>query len=314
MHSEFLEAGFYQRGAHTWVLLAEPFSPPAAAQADQVQARVLALVNEARSRPQRCGNQAFAAAPPLRLNPALYGLASAHAADMARYDYFSHTGRDGSTVDSRANAPVRWRRHRRKHRRRPGECGRGRARLDQQPRPLRQHHVARFQRDGCGLCSEHPEQPGDLLDAGVRDHALTPARTSGARQEARHLAPEQFDERRIHIGIFVRNTQADDAFAIDLVLNLDDSFVLCARSMTKIRSAHSTRSGVRGLSAPLFRPAEEHSRPGYFRENLLRRRAAPAVQAAKEQHPHIFLAVFVVLHRGSLFEKSLNKPPRARWN
>lgn len=110
MRSELLEAGFYQRGAQTWVVLAEPFAPPAAAQADQVQARVLALVNEARSRPQRCGNQAFAAAPPLRLNPALYGLASAHAADMARYDYFSHTGRDGSTVDSRATrAGYRWR-------------------------------------------------------------------------------------------------------------------------------------------------------------------------------------------------------------
>jgi uncharacterized protein YkwD len=82
---ELLEAGFYQRGTHTWVVLAAPFSPPAAAQADQVQARVLALVNEARARPQRCGSQAFAAAPPLRLNPALYGVASAHAADMARY-------------------------------------------------------------------------------------------------------------------------------------------------------------------------------------------------------------------------------------
>lgn len=110
LRSELLEAGFYQRGAHTWVVLAEPFLPPAAAQATEVEARVLALVNEARSRPQRCGTQVFAAVPPLRLNPALYGLASAHAADMARYDYFSHTGRDGSTVDSRATrAGYRWR-------------------------------------------------------------------------------------------------------------------------------------------------------------------------------------------------------------
>jgi uncharacterized protein YkwD len=102
MHKEFLEAGFYQLGAQTWVLLADPFSPPAAAQADEVQARVLALVNEARSQPRHCGEQAFAAAPSLRLNPALYGLARTHAAEMARYDYFSHTGRDGSTVDGRA--------------------------------------------------------------------------------------------------------------------------------------------------------------------------------------------------------------------
>lgn len=102
MHAELREAGFHQRGTQTWVLLAEPFSPPAAAQAEEVQARVLALVNEARSRPQRCGDKAFAPAPPLRLNPTLSGIASAHAGDMARHGYFSHTGRDGSTVDGRA--------------------------------------------------------------------------------------------------------------------------------------------------------------------------------------------------------------------
>ena len=102
LHAELLEAGFHQRGTQTWVVLAAPFSPPAAAQAEEVQARVLALVNQARSRPQRCGDKAFAPAPPLRLNPTLSGIASAHAGDMARHGYFSHTGRDGSTVDGRA--------------------------------------------------------------------------------------------------------------------------------------------------------------------------------------------------------------------
>lgn len=107
---DLLDVGFYQRGTQTWVVLAAPFSPPAATQAAEVQARVLALVNEARARPQRCGTQAFAAAPPLRLNPTLYGLASAHAGEMARYNYFSHTGRDGSTVDGRATrAAYPWR-------------------------------------------------------------------------------------------------------------------------------------------------------------------------------------------------------------
>jgi uncharacterized protein YkwD len=107
---ELLDVGFYQRGTQTWVVLAAPFSPPAAAQAAEVQSRVLALVNEARARPQRCGSQAFAAAPPLRLNPTLAGVATAHAADMARYSYFSHTGRDGSNVDGRATrAGYPWR-------------------------------------------------------------------------------------------------------------------------------------------------------------------------------------------------------------
>ena len=107
---DLLDVGFYQRGTQTWVVLAAPFSPPAAAQAAEVQVRVLALVNDARAKPQRCGAQAFAAAPPLRLNRTLAGLATAHAADMARYSYFSHTGRDGSTVDGRATrAGYPWR-------------------------------------------------------------------------------------------------------------------------------------------------------------------------------------------------------------
>jgi uncharacterized protein YkwD len=37
-------------------------------------------------------------------------VASSHAAEMARYSYFSHTGRDGSTVDGRATlAGYPWR-------------------------------------------------------------------------------------------------------------------------------------------------------------------------------------------------------------
>jgi uncharacterized protein YkwD len=110
VHGELQEAGFHQRGTQTWVVLAAPFSPPDTAQADNVEARVLALVNAARARPQRCGSQAFAAAPPLRLNPTLQSVANGHAAEMARYNYFSHTGRDGSTVDSRATqAGYPWR-------------------------------------------------------------------------------------------------------------------------------------------------------------------------------------------------------------
>lgn len=110
MADEFQEAGFHQSGSQTWVVLAVPFSPPNAAQGDDVEERVLALVNAARARPQRCGNQAFAPAPPLRLNPTLHTVASAHAAEMARYGYFSHTGRDGSTVDGRATlAGYPWR-------------------------------------------------------------------------------------------------------------------------------------------------------------------------------------------------------------
>ena len=107
---ELAEAGFHQRGTQTWLVLAAPFSPPGAAQAGSVQARVLALVNEARAKPRRCGNESFAAARPVRLNAALQGVALDHASDMARHSYFSHTGRDGSHVADRASrAGYPWR-------------------------------------------------------------------------------------------------------------------------------------------------------------------------------------------------------------
>ena len=103
MHGELTEAGFYQRGTQTWLVLAAPFTPPQAAQAGDVQARVLALVNEARARPRRCGAASFAAARPVRWSATLQEAAAGHAADMARHSYFSHTGRDGSNVDDRAS-------------------------------------------------------------------------------------------------------------------------------------------------------------------------------------------------------------------
>jgi uncharacterized protein YkwD len=107
---ELAEAGIHQHGEQTWLVLAAPFSPPGAAQAGNVQARVLALVNEARAKPRRCGNESFAAARPVRLNAALQGVALGHANDMARHSYFSHTGRDGSQVAERASrAGYSWR-------------------------------------------------------------------------------------------------------------------------------------------------------------------------------------------------------------
>lgn len=107
---ELAEAGFHQRGTQTWIVLAAPFLPPSTARAGGVQARVLALVNEARAKPRRCGNDSFASARPLRLSTTLHGVADAHAADMARYSYFSHTGRDGSHLDGRASrAGYPWR-------------------------------------------------------------------------------------------------------------------------------------------------------------------------------------------------------------
>jgi uncharacterized protein YkwD len=109
-YGELMEVGLYQRGTQTWLIFAAPFAAPDAAQADDVQAQVLALVNEARARPRQCGKAPFGSASPLRWNATLQSISAAHAADMARYSYFEHTGRDGSHVSDRASrAGYPWR-------------------------------------------------------------------------------------------------------------------------------------------------------------------------------------------------------------
>ncbi len=108
--TEFKEMGFYARGTQVWIVLAVPFSPPALTDADQLEVQVLALVNEARSQARQCGSETLAATQPLRLNSRLRSASAAHADEMARLDYFSHTGHDGLHVSERASrAGYRWR-------------------------------------------------------------------------------------------------------------------------------------------------------------------------------------------------------------
>ncbi len=110
MHLPLTETGFHQRGNQLWVVVAQPFVAPAAAQGEQVEARILALVNAARAQPRRCGKELFVAVPPLLHQPLLTEVAAGHAADMAQHSYFNHTARDGSTVAGRATRMgYRWR-------------------------------------------------------------------------------------------------------------------------------------------------------------------------------------------------------------
>jgi uncharacterized protein YkwD len=108
--ADLTEAGFYQQAAQTWIVVATPFLPPDAAQAGDVQSRVLALVNEARAKPRRCGTESFAATRPVHFSARLQTVAAVHATDMARHNYFDHAGRDGNHVEERASSGgYRWR-------------------------------------------------------------------------------------------------------------------------------------------------------------------------------------------------------------
>jgi uncharacterized protein YkwD len=102
MDPDFREFGFHVRGSETWIALAVPFTPPLAEQANELEARVISLVNDARSLSRRCGDRLLTAAPPVRANTRLRSAAAAHASDMAERSFFSHTGSDGSLVSERA--------------------------------------------------------------------------------------------------------------------------------------------------------------------------------------------------------------------
>jgi uncharacterized protein YkwD len=66
-----------------------------------INARVISLVNAARSKGARCGSARRPSVPPLREMPELKEAATRHARDMARTNYFEHRGRDGSEPKDR---------------------------------------------------------------------------------------------------------------------------------------------------------------------------------------------------------------------
>jgi uncharacterized protein YkwD len=106
----FSDFGFHHSGTHWFFVLAAPFDVPQLADRRAALARVLALTNEARSRPRRCGEQAFQAAPPVRWDAQLEQAAARHANDMAAHAYLDHRGRDGSTPAQRVTrSGYRWR-------------------------------------------------------------------------------------------------------------------------------------------------------------------------------------------------------------
>jgi len=95
------DVGVYDGGDQLWIVLAASFAPKVAMTRQQIAARMLALVNQARAKPRSCGDKPFDAARAVRWDESLEIAASLHAADMAANNYFSHTGRDGSTSGQR---------------------------------------------------------------------------------------------------------------------------------------------------------------------------------------------------------------------
>jgi uncharacterized protein YkwD len=70
---------------------------------------MLREVNQYRSKGCRCGPKRMPAVPPLKWNDQLKQVASAHAKDMQKNNFFDHKGSDGSSVAKRATvAGYKW--------------------------------------------------------------------------------------------------------------------------------------------------------------------------------------------------------------
>ena len=103
------EIGTWRSGSSVWLVLAEPFAPPAAQDLGDIGRRVLALANRARAAPRRCGSTPYAAAAPLAESGKLSQVALAYAREMARWQFMDHTGRDGSSPAQRlSRSGYRW--------------------------------------------------------------------------------------------------------------------------------------------------------------------------------------------------------------
>jgi hypothetical protein len=170
---EFRTIGIARRGEDLWIVLAAPFTAPPVSDPGTVARRAVALVNQARSQPRRCGSQAHAAVPPVVLDTTLTSVATAHARDMARTGRMAHEGSDGSTAAERVT-PRRLRMaHRRGERRsRRPHCGGGHADLACEPRALHEPDEPGRAGDGNRLRLRSVEPEGHVLGAGIRDAPL----------------------------------------------------------------------------------------------------------------------------------------------
>jgi uncharacterized protein YkwD len=98
-NAQLTEVGLYLDARQLWIVMAAPFAVAMAG--DAAGQRVLDLVNQARATPRSCGNQTYGAARPVRWNDTLAAASRLHSEDMARHNYFSHSGRDGSNPGQR---------------------------------------------------------------------------------------------------------------------------------------------------------------------------------------------------------------------
>jgi hypothetical protein len=110
LDARYSDIGVSRNGVTWRINIARPLIAQDLGDWRQAGQAVLRLVNDARSRPRRCGDRSFAAAPPLAWSDALAQAALVHSRDMAAHNYFDHADPTGATVAERASRiGYRWR-------------------------------------------------------------------------------------------------------------------------------------------------------------------------------------------------------------
>ncbi|WP_418320703.1 CAP domain-containing protein [Piscinibacter sakaiensis] len=110
-NSRHAEIGVSQQGKRWRIVFARPLLAPDLADWPQAGRQILDLVNDARSKPRRCGDERLQQAPPLRWDGKLAKAALGHSRQMADDNFFSHSGKKGGKVSDRAEAAgYSWRR------------------------------------------------------------------------------------------------------------------------------------------------------------------------------------------------------------
>lgn len=101
MNPAYADVGVSREGKRWQLVMARSLLSSGMGDWEEAGREILDLVNDVRGESRTCGDQTFASTLPLAWSDKLASAALDHTHDMAKQNYFSHTGRDNSQVGER---------------------------------------------------------------------------------------------------------------------------------------------------------------------------------------------------------------------
>ncbi len=181
--AKLAEIGVHQSGDDTWIVMASRTEIPFAALQDPaaVAGRVLELVNAARAQARQCGRDAIRARSAADDGDGVDGGGAVHSLDMAERGSPGHDGSDGSSSGERiTRTGYVWQISGENVAAGQRDAERVVAAWLDSPGHCATLMDARFTETRRRVCAGAGQEPGRLLDAGIRGAALT-RRAANAR-------------------------------------------------------------------------------------------------------------------------------------